>query len=227
MIHWFFTFFKTWNKEVAFRVSFTGLITAFVLYATFFDYIYEEEFKHLNIAIQPLGEVEESSLLAVKNGIETQFGAHVEILPVSELPSHYQHPTTKRYRVPYLTEHLKTLRPNHSTHILGITDKEISARYFLIEDYGIAGAANRFSREGVISTALLKPGSKDVEHLKERLIKLSLHELGHLLGMRHCSNSRHCVMSDAESRISKLEEIESEFCSKCHMKIKSIVKISE
>jgi archaemetzincin len=55
------------------------------------------------------------------------------------------------------------------------------------------------------------------ERLKERLLKVAVHEVGHLLGLGHCSNPR-CVMRFSNS-LYELDEKGSEFCPVCAGKL--------
>jgi archaemetzincin len=53
-----------------------------------------------------------------------------------------------------------------------------------------------------------------------RLLKESMHELGHLLGLEHCSNPR-CVMSFSNS-IYDVDRKEARFCSKCEERLRKV-----
>jgi len=70
---------------------------------------------------------------------------------------------------------------------------------------------------GVVYTERLRPefyGERRNEGLYlERLLKESLHELGHGFGLEHCSNPR-CVMSFSNS-IADVDGKEAKFCSRC------------
>jgi len=60
------------------------------------------------------------------------------------------------------------------------------------------------------------------DKLKERLVKEVLHELGHLLGLKHCRNKR-CVMSYS-SDISGVDFKGPRFCEECTVKLKTVVE---
>ncbi len=55
----------------------------------------------------------------------------------------------------------------------------------------------------------------------ERLVKEVLHELGHLLGLGHCSNPR-CVMSFSNS-VDEVDGKEAWFCEDCSLRLRRLV----
>jgi archaemetzincin len=52
-----------------------------------------------------------------------------------------------------------------------------------------------------------------VQHARERLAKVAVHELGHTLGLPHCPNVG-CLMEDAEGRVATCDR-EYDFCARC------------
>lgn len=76
-------------------------------------------------------------------------------------------------------------------------------------------------RRCIVATARLDPrfyGETDMEKAKklfsERVVKEAIHELGHTLGLPHCTDSK-CVMSFSNS----IEDVDLKgmhFCSKCN-----------
>jgi archaemetzincin len=66
----------------------------------------------------------------------------------------------------------------------------------------VFGLAKLNGKLGIVSTSRLRPEfyglPADENRLKERLIKESVHELGHLLNLRHCADYR-CVMSSSNT----------------------------
>jgi len=57
----------------------------------------------------------------------------------------------------------------------------------------------------------------DNDLLQERLIKETVHELGHLLNLRHCMNFQ-CVMASSNS-IDELDIKQNKYCSLCQSKL--------
>jgi archaemetzincin len=86
--------------------------------------------------------------------------------------------------------------------------KEPKSRY---EDFGIFGLGYKPGKSCVVSYFRL---GSDALKLKDRLAKISVHEIGHNLGLDHCKNKR-CVMTDAVEKISTIDNAEMRLCSKC------------
>jgi len=81
----------------------------------------------------------------------------------------------------------------------------------------VFGLAKLNGRAGIVSARRLQNkfyGLPDnVELLKQRLIKEIVHELGHLLNLRHCNNFK-CVMASSNTA-DDLDTKENDYCSNC------------
>ncbi len=88
----------------------------------------------------------------------------------------------------------------------------------------VFGLAKIGGRAAIISTHRLEsrfyglPENTDL--LEERLHKETLHEFGHLLGLRHCANVQ-CVMAGSTSA-DELDVKSSEYCPQCRKIIKAV-----
>jgi archaemetzincin len=56
------------------------------------------------------------------------------------------------------------------------------------------------------------------KNYKDRLIKVSIHETGHSLGVPHCKNTK-CVMTDAKGKGSTVDNATIWMCEECKSKI--------
>jgi len=65
----------------------------------------------------------------------------------------------------------------------------------------------------VISTFKLKTANKPL--LNERFLKVALHELGHTMGMPHCTYSNTCFIQSAEGTIKSVDRETKSLCSNC------------
>jgi archaemetzincin len=59
---------------------------------------------------------------------------------------------------------------------------------------------------------------KDSNLLGNRVVKEAVHEIGHMLGLKHCSQAL-CVMHFSE-RLPDTDRKQESFCSECDKKLK-------
>lgn len=108
---------------------------------------------------------------------------------------------------------LQERRPARNTVILGVTELDL---YVPVLTF-VFGEAQLNGPCAVISTHRLReeyygmPPNEDL--LVERMMKESLHELGHTQGLRHCTDWR-CVMSSAHTA-ERIDLRQAAFCSSC------------
>ncbi|MCB9032445.1 MAG: matrixin family metalloprotease [Chitinophagales bacterium] len=85
------------------------------------------------------------------------------------------------------------------------------------KDWGIMGLAYCPGKACVVSSFRIKHPNYTV--YIDRLKKVSVHELGHTLGLRHCANKK-CVMTDAVEKVSTIDNANLAFCEQCRTKLK-------
>jgi len=96
---------------------------------------------------------------------------------------------------------------------LGVTplDLYVPVLTFVFGEAQLGGPAAIVSWRRLEETFYGLPDNPDV--LEFRLLKESLHELGHTIGLRHCDNPL-CVMASTHS-VELLDEKDAEYCPGC------------
>ena len=106
--------------------------------------------------------------------------------------------------------------------IIGITAKDISSTKDDIYDWGIIGLAKSPGKACIISTFRIKTPNKVL--FNERFIKVALHELGHTLGLSHCTFSNTCFMEAAAGTIKSVDRESKYLCSNCKKIISQYIR---
>ena len=157
------------------------------------------------------------------------YGFNVIVAPPAALPqSAFVQIKSPRYRADSLLQHLKRNKPDSVDVVLGLTSKDISttkhdkngrvkkpeSRY---TDWGIFGLGYRPGAASVVSTYRLNNGNANT--FQNRFKKVCIHELGHNLGLKHCTSGEACVMEDAAETIKTVDRVPMALCSSCKAKI--------
>ena len=84
------------------------------------------------------------------------------------------------------------------------------------EDWGIFGLGYRPGPSCIVSTYRLGKKSKKRSN---RLVKITLHEIGHNMGLPHCDRDPNCVMRDAAESIKTVDQVSKDLCEFCRKDI--------
>lgn len=192
-----------------------------ILSTTLFYLYFKNPDRTLGIMI--LGEVDNKVLDSIQHYVSKKLKCKVIRLSPQALPaSAFVHIKSPRYRADKLLDYLATIKPDTISWILGITNKDISftkrdewgkikSPESTYKDFGIYGLAQRFGKSALVSTYRLK--SKP-SLFYQRVSRISIHEMGHVMGLPHCS-SPDCVMQDANESIHTIDNGSHNFCKKC------------
>lgn len=142
----------------------------------------------------------------------------VRILPGEPLPSFAFYAPRHRYKA----DSLLVFQNNkaYDRFIVGLTHQDISTNKGTNPDWGVFGLGYCPGNASIISTYRLQKVSHSRPQLQERLLKVVLHELGHNLGLPHCSNSEECLLSDAGGTIAQVDKERVWLCAKCRELLK-------
>ena len=146
------------------------------------------------------------------------------MLPEKELPkTAFINIKSPRYRADSIIKIQHRIQSKSFDYILGLTNKDISITKFdknnkiknpiwKYNDFGVLGLGYCPGNSCVISSFRLKNENKELEY--SRLKKVVIHEFGHNLGLKHCSNKQ-CVMTSAAEKISTIDKEKMELCKIC------------
>ena len=168
--------------------------------------------KNKTILIQPLGDFPASLANSVCAKIK-EINPYTIIGNPIALPQSAYYTPRKRYRADSLLNFLYKKVDNKNVIVLGLTYKDISTTKGNYLDYGVMGLARRPGNTCVVSTYRLSGKNMDSQQLKSQLFKVSIHELGHTMGLPHYDNDSTCYMRDAKggNPIDRL----TDFCWSC------------
>jgi archaemetzincin len=162
------------------------------------------------IYIQPLGNVNQNYLNYVKKSVTEFYGYKCIIKPKVNLTKDILTGSKSRYEASKI---LNKFNSNHN--IIIITEEDIAYRKNTsFPEWGIFGLGLRPGKTCVVSTFRLKKGV-NTKQMLVRLKKVSLHEIGHNLGLIHCNKHKDCLMNDAKGTIKQVDREKIWFCNKC------------
>ncbi len=175
----------------------------------------------MRIGLAKVGHIDSSVVDRILENLRTVF-EETEFTVLSEeisIPKNAYDEESKQYRSDLI---LRTLRERVEAEktfdrLLGIVDVDI----FVPGMNFVFGQGDHPGSAGLISLARLRPeffGQKpNAELFLERVSKEAVHELGHTLGLGHCSNP-FCVMYFSNS-VFETDRKQGLFCSKCYVKV--------
>lgn len=177
-----------------------------------------------SVGVQPYATFNAALANTVANTLKQVYGCQVEVLPPIEIPkSTFINQKSPRYRADQLIRILRDTKPDTLDYVLGLIEKDISttkkdtngetrkpiSKY---QDWGVFGLGYRPGESCIVSTFRFKKTS-NIKFI-DRLKKISTHELGHNLGLKHCP-SKKCVMTDAAESIKTIDAVNLALCQEC------------
>ncbi|MDD5416893.1 MAG: archaemetzincin family Zn-dependent metalloprotease [Candidatus Aenigmarchaeota archaeon] len=173
------------------------------------------------IRVVPVGNPPEKVLETVCVQLENSLNSKCRLLRKITLPTETYNHFRKQHNAETIINFVTNLPE------VKFIDKEIPTLMITDEDIYYKGMNFVFGLEDptksscIVSLARLKPEFYDEspnERLSvERLVKESLHEIGHFKGLFHCPNPK-CVMSFSPS-VRDIDNKKKEFCDNCQVRM--------
>jgi archaemetzincin len=171
--------------------------------------------KYPFLGLVALGPVDPYILRSLRTALAKFLLLPVRILRPKPLPLKTYHPTRDQYNAIQLLEFILDDVETGAFRVLGVTAKDLCIPILTF----VFGDAQLNGRAAIVS--LFRPrGDADgiltprPVYLR-RLIKLSLHELGHTFGLEHCSEAG-CLMGFS-SNLEKLDKGDIALCDYCQI----------
>jgi archaemetzincin len=167
------------------------------------------------LGLVPLGHVDLQMLQHLRTAIAEFLSLPVRILPPRPLPPNTYHLPRNQYHSTQLLEYLLVEDHDGAFRVLGITTADLYIPIFTF----VFGEAQLDGKAAIISTFRPGGGADNLQPgppiVMERLIKLSLHELGHTFNLPHCREEG-CLMGFA-ANLEILDRKNVELCEYCRI----------
>ena len=169
------------------------------------------------IAIQPLGNFNESVLNDLTFDLRDFYNKKIIILKPIDIPERYYNTSIKQYSADSLIMFLSKFLNDSIAEIVGfihdpvfITVKEKNKMDYY--DENLFGVGHQPGNTCVVSDFKFRTEYKTLYYL--RLRKVIIHEIGHNLGLSHCPDDK-CVMSEKNGSTITLDNNGNDYCQKC------------
>jgi len=169
------------------------------------------------IFVVPMGKTSNFDVNYIVNELKQFYKCDVKVLPKVETPAIAKVKGLKRYRAVDILNFLSTKYKKNNGKVLALTDVDICTDRELngvvYKNWGVFGLGRLNNKPCVISTNRFKTNYYD------RLSKVTIHEVGHTLGLAHCDYDPKCLMNDAKGKASKVDSEEKIMCNQCKNKL--------
>lgn len=170
------------------------------------------------ICLVPCTGITQSQTRLVKKAVVELYQLPVIVVSTKKLPDEALCPVRHRYRaqaiLDFLADHIPT------QHDAQVKQLALSTADIEIETppqkphWGVLGLANEIGGDQCVASTFRLRGRSD------RLVKVSLHEIGHTLNLTHCkSNTPACLMNDARGKVATVDEEQLFLCNQCKSKL--------
>lgn len=172
--------------------------------------------KKKTIYIVPLDNVKQTDVVLSSKELKSFYNYDVVVLNRDVTPSQYRNPSGK-YNAGKILKFLGEKYQNLDGKIVGITNVNISTKRTInnvtYNDWSILGFGAINGQSCIISTKNM------ITNHQDRLSKVTIHEVGHTLGLSHCDFDPKCLMNDAKGKASKVDSEDKVMCEQCRLKI--------
>ena len=177
------------------------------------------------VHLLPVGKVDASLLENLRAAIPHSLQAACEILPGELDPRPFYHVERQQYHSSEILHRMQTFLRPQDWRLLGVADVDL---YIPILKF-VFGEAQVGGPCALVSAHRLRQEFYGLEPdealLRQRLLKESVHELGHTLDLHHCQDYR-CAMASSHA-VEWIDLREATLCDACRSQVtlKSITAV--
>jgi archaemetzincin len=186
--------------------------------------IIPSKFHKIKVAIQPFESFPQDITKEVQMAIDSMYDIESTILSPIDLPKHAYYTPRNRYRADSLIRYLKRIKINRYDKILGLTTSDISTTKGDYKDFGIMGLGFRPGSSCIGSLYRVQRGARNRKQIIERFRKVTIHELGHNFGLKHCTYNSKCLMQSAKGKVATIDHADEILCENCRKQISYVLK---
>lgn len=175
--------------------------------------------ERVSVVIVPLGALDSRLISDAEFALNAAYNVQVEVAVGRKVPEKAFYKPRNRYRAEKIAEELQELSVD-GKKVLGLTQVDISTTKGEHKDWGVIGLAFLDGQGCVVSDYRLRgKGSDDL--YRKRWMKTVIHEVGHSLGLDHCTASDKCPMQEYEGSVRNTDGAEMTLCKSCGSQVKS------
>jgi len=169
------------------------------------------------VAVMPFGSAPLIAAKVIAAHISGYLDLEAEVLPCVKIPPAALDEKRLQYNAAALIHAIESMPLDDYFKILALFDVDLFIPLFT----HVFGEARQNGRVALISLFRLqtnpKGSSPSTERVFERIAKIGLHELGHLLDVLHCDDDR-CLMHFCGD-VDALDRIDLNFCRYCRLAV--------
>jgi archaemetzincin len=176
------------------------------------------------IQLLPFGSVPAELLAELRDGLRREFLVRCEVLPAEPEPRFAFNITRQQYLSTEILARMAKRNTPSTARVLGITpvDLYIPILTFVFGEAQLQGSCGLVSAHRLRQEFYGLPANPAL--FRERLLKETIHELGHTLALSHCEDFE-CVMAPSHG-VEWIDLKASSFCSSCRSRTQA-QKVSE
>ena len=169
------------------------------------------------ISIVVIGEFPKKDVVFVQNKLKKFYNCKVNILPKIDIPVNCKVKGLQKYSSVKIVKLLNSKFDTVEGKVVALTqvdictDRKLNGKIF--KNWGVIGLSLLGTKSCVVSNKRMET------NYYGKLEKVSIHEIGHSLGIPHCESNSRCLMNDAKGKASKVDSEDKVMCEQCRLKI--------